>query len=86
MDVNDNAGHLIPRGVLTTIASNRASTGCSYSGQCPLATDVNSQEYRDQIPARSTLSGSASPRSTQAATVSISSSSSYPCAASHCGS
>jgi len=30
MDVNDNAGNLMPRGVPATIASNRASTGCSY--------------------------------------------------------
>jgi len=31
MVVNDNAGRLIPRGVWATIASNRASTGCSYT-------------------------------------------------------
>ena len=30
MDANENAGCLIPRGVRTTIASIRASTGCSY--------------------------------------------------------
>ncbi|OOQ43409.1 hypothetical protein AO361_09600 [Pseudomonas fluorescens] len=30
MVVNDNAGNLMPRGVLQSIASNRASTGCSY--------------------------------------------------------
>jgi len=32
MDVNDNAGRLMPSGAWTTIASNRASTGCSYKG------------------------------------------------------
>ncbi|WP_165824774.1 hypothetical protein [Pseudomonas sp. B1(2018)] len=31
MVVNDNAGELDERGALEFIASNRASTGCSYS-------------------------------------------------------
>ncbi len=30
MVVNDNAGCLIPRGAWSSIASIRASTGCSY--------------------------------------------------------
>ena len=32
MDVNDNAGFLDRRVALKSIASNRASTGCSYRG------------------------------------------------------
>jgi hypothetical protein len=32
MVVNDNAGSLTPHGALGFIASNRASTGCSYRG------------------------------------------------------
>ncbi|CAI8869676.1 hypothetical protein EMIT0P291_280038 [Pseudomonas sp. IT-P291] len=32
MDVNDNAYLLAKRGALESIASNRASTGCSYRG------------------------------------------------------
>lgn len=30
MVVNDNTGNLTPRGALSSIASSRASTGCSY--------------------------------------------------------
>ncbi len=37
MVVNDNAGCLIARGVWTTIASDRASTGCSYRKRFQLA-------------------------------------------------
>ncbi len=40
MDVNDNAGSLLARSVLATIASNRASTGCSYRGRGLMALPV----------------------------------------------
>jgi len=31
MEANDNVENLVPRGAQATIASNRASTGCSYN-------------------------------------------------------
>ena len=44
MVVNDNAGHLAHRSVLRSIASNRASTGCSYRG--PALDDIFALKHR----------------------------------------
>ncbi len=44
MVVNDNAGHLAHRSVLRSIASNRASTGCSCKG--PALDDIFALKHR----------------------------------------